>query len=462
MTQIGDHFTEIDGVRLHWAEIGETSKAPPVVLIHGLTNSCRSWLQIAPLLAADRRVLMPDLPGHGQSERPNADYALHWYARVVSRWLEALGIEQADVIGHSFGGGVAQMLLLECPERIRRLILVAAGGLGKGVGWWLRLASLPGVVEYLGQPFMAFGTRMALRSDRDGVTAEEIRELSRLNAQSGSARALARSVRDVIDWRGQRRNFRDRAHEIETLPAILVLWGDRDTIIPIEQGEAFAKSLDGVVFKRFKGAGHYPHNEQPEAFVRAVREFLDDPAAVAARPRPLALEGSESAEPSGGRGYRPNRLERGGTTHAPLTQGGGTPRRLAPCSRNERVLTVKELDIQNLGPRERELLELSFQPGLKEKRVRNIVLSALMLLTGLLLFSSYGVGLLAITAIAFVIVVVSAIEKVSYAREILMYKSLVRALVHRLEEAQGIEMTPLGGHPAERAKRAAESSRASV
>ena len=123
---------------------------------------------------------------------------------------------------------------------------------------------------------------------------------------------------------------------------------------------------------------------------------------------------------------------------------------------------MKELDIQNLGPRERELLELSFQSGLKEKRVRNVVWSALMLFAGLLLFSSYGVGLIAITAIALVIVVVSAIEKISYAREILMYKSLVRALVHRLEEVQGIELTPLGGHPAERAKRAAESTRASA
>jgi Flp pilus assembly protein TadB len=117
-------------------------------------------------------------------------------------------------------------------------------------------------------------------------------------------------------------------------------------------------------------------------------------------------------------------------------------------------LAVKELDIQRLRPREQELLELSFQSGLREKRVRNVVISALTLLVGLLLFSSYGVGLLAITAMALVIVVVSAIEKISYAREILMYKSLVRALARRLEEVQGIELTPLEGHPADRARRA--------
>jgi hypothetical protein len=126
----------------------------------------------------------------------------------------------------------------------------------------------------------------------------------------------------------------------------------------------------------------------------------------------------------------------------------------------ERRLVVKELDIQNLGPREQTLLELSFQPGHTEKRVRNILWSALMLLAGLLLFSLYGLDLRAITGFALVIVVISAIEKITYAREILIYKSLVRALARRLEEVQGIEITPLGGHPADRSRVAAGRARA--
>ncbi len=283
---MSEHFLEVEGIRLHWMDVGVSSHATPVVLLHGLTNSCHSWSQVAPLLSTDRRVLMPDLPGHGQSGRPDAGYALHWYARIMAQWLEVVGIEHADVVGHSFGGGVAQMLLLECPERVRRLVLVAAGGLGKSVGWWLRLASLPGIVEHLGQPFMALGTRLALRSGRDGVTQEDVRALSRLNAQSGSARAFARSVRDVIDWRGQRRNFRERASEIATLPPILVVWGDRDELIPIDQGRAFAESLEGAVFATFEGSGHYVHNERPEGFVRALRQFLDDPNVPATRLKP--------------------------------------------------------------------------------------------------------------------------------------------------------------------------------
>jgi pimeloyl-ACP methyl ester carboxylesterase len=285
-TERHDCFVEVSGVRLHWAELGQSSAAPPVILLHGLNNSCLSWSQVAPLFATDRRVLMLDLPGHGQSDRPNVGYELDWYARIIAGWLQTIGVETADIVGHSFGGGIAQMLLLECPERIRRLVLCSAGGLGKGVGWWLRLATIPHVVEHLGQPFMAFGTRMALRDARGGVTPEDIAALSRLNSQPGSARAFARSVRDVIDWRGQRRNFLHRVDEVKKVPPVLILWGDRDALIPIRHGRAFANLLKGSVFKAFEGCGHYLHNEQPEAFANIVREFLDDAAVPAELPRP--------------------------------------------------------------------------------------------------------------------------------------------------------------------------------
>jgi pimeloyl-ACP methyl ester carboxylesterase len=282
-TEMHEHVVTIEGVRLHWTELGNASALPAVVLLHGLNNSGRSWFQLAPSLATDRRVLMLDLPGHGESERPNVGYELDWYAQIVARWIEALALDHVDVVGHSFGGGVAQMLLLEIPERVRRLVLIAAGGLGKAVGFWLRLASLPHVVEYLGQPFMQVGTRLALRGARDAISREDIAELVRLNALPGTARAFARSVRDVIDWRGQRRNFLHRAHELEKLPPLLVLWGERDTLIPAAQGRAFADLLEGAVFQSFQGSGHYLHNEQPEAVALAIRTFLDDPAVRATR-----------------------------------------------------------------------------------------------------------------------------------------------------------------------------------
>jgi pimeloyl-ACP methyl ester carboxylesterase len=277
-------YVDVGGTRLHWAELGNEADSVPLVLLHGLNDSHLTWKPTAPALATHRRVLMPDLPGHGRSDRPNASYELSWHARMMAEWLAAIGVEQVDVVGHSYGGGVAQMLLLECPARIRRLMLVSSGGLGRQVGLALRLASLPYVVERFGQPFMEPVTRMLLRGLRE---EEDIAELCAIHRQPGSARVFARTVRDVIDWRGQRRTFFQRAHEVGKLPPIAVSWGDRDQLIPFAQGKAFAELVEGVVFRVFAGCGHYIHHEKPRDFVQTVREFLDDPAPPTPRLRAL-------------------------------------------------------------------------------------------------------------------------------------------------------------------------------
>lgn len=270
--------------------MGDANGAAPILLLHGINDSHLTWRRIAPLLARGRRVLMPDFPGCGLSERPDASYTLEWHAKIVASWMALLHIEHADVVGHSYGGGVAQMLLLECPSRIRTLALVASGGLGREVGFWLRLATIPQVVEHFGQPFMALGTRLALRRACAFFSDNDLAQRSAMNNKRGSARAFSRTVRDVIDWRGQTRHFMQRAHEIAALPPIAVYSGDRDWLIPGDHGVAFAESVVGAVSRRFVGCGHYLHHEQPEAFVSALCEFLD-----AATVAPLRLRAAVAA-----------------------------------------------------------------------------------------------------------------------------------------------------------------------
>jgi pimeloyl-ACP methyl ester carboxylesterase len=273
-------FAEVDGVRLHWAELGERTERPPLVLLHGMADSHLSWRSVAEHFARDRLVLMPDFPGCGLSGRPNASYQLEWHARVIAHWLEQLGLSRVDLVGHSFGGGVAQMLLLACPERIHRLVLAASGGLGREVGPWLKFATVPHFVEHYGQPFMAFGTRRALGSSSGEEGRRYVAASSAMNAEPGTARAFSRTVRDVIGFGGQTRHFLHRAHEVKTFPPIAVLWGERDSLIPIAHGRRFVERVSGAVFQPFPGCGHYLHQEQPEAFVHAVQAFLDAPHAT--------------------------------------------------------------------------------------------------------------------------------------------------------------------------------------
>jgi len=278
----------IDGMGMHWAELASSSAtphAPPLVLLHGIMDSYLTWSTVAPLLATDRRVLMPDLFGCGLSDRPNASYALEWHAEMIARWLEALGLTEVDVVGHSFGGGVAQMLLLACPERVRRIALVASGGLGRDVGFWLKLAAFPKAVEYFGQPFMSFGTRRTIGGARQSSSAGDVDALSAMNAKRGTARAFSRTVRDVIRFGGQTRLFTHRASEVSVFPPIRVFWGDRDHLIPIAHGKSFVASTEGVELEVFAGCGHYLHQERPEAFAKALRAFLDAAELPAARLR---------------------------------------------------------------------------------------------------------------------------------------------------------------------------------
>ena len=270
------------GVNLHWVELGDPDSNPPLVLLHGLSDCHSTWSSVAAELAKGRRVLIPDLPGHGYSERPDASYELQWYAGVIAQWLDLLGIPQADIVGHSFGGGVAQMMLRDYRRCIRRLALLSSGGLGREVAMELRLASTPWVIEKLGQPFMAMGTLLALWHARHGLSKAQLVELREINSQRGSARAFGRTVGDVINWRGQTRTFFQHAHEIVDLPPIGLFWGDLDRIIPIAHAYKMIETVDGVLLKVFEGCGHFPHHERPLWVVQAFQEFFSRPVLCAA------------------------------------------------------------------------------------------------------------------------------------------------------------------------------------
>jgi len=111
----------------------------------------------------------------------------------------------------------------------------------------------------------------------------DIRETCALNMQPRSARAFARTVRDIANWRGQRRLFYHRAHEVKQLPPIAVFWGERDRMIPAKHAKELAKWTDGVVLKTFPDCSHYLHHDPPDLFASALRDFLDQPDVPRAR-----------------------------------------------------------------------------------------------------------------------------------------------------------------------------------
>lgn len=263
-----------------------------VVLIHGLASSSATWNQVFSLLAEHVVVVAPDLLGHGRSAKPRGDYSLGAYACGLRDLLTALGHERVTLVGHSLGGGVALQFAYQFPERCERLVLVGSGGLGHEVAPFLRALSLPGAEVLLPLVFSSrlreVGAGLAEWLRRLGLrptpVLEEIWRGYGSLTDTESRRAFVSTLRSVIDLAGQRVSATDRLYLAREVPTLIV-WGERDSVIPVAHAVAAHEAIPGSRLEIFEGVGHYPHCEDPERFTRALLDFVhsSSPATVSER-----------------------------------------------------------------------------------------------------------------------------------------------------------------------------------
>ncbi|HWI73887.1 MAG TPA: alpha/beta fold hydrolase [Baekduia sp.] len=285
MTESSARQIELHGHPVTYRRVGE---GPAVLLIHGITSSSRTWRDVMPGLAENYTVVAPDLLGHGRSAKPRGDYSLGGYASGLRDLLVALEIPRATVVGHSLGGGVAMQFAYQFPERLERLVLVDSGGLGSEVNLVLRAATLPGA-EYV-LPLLASsplrGASAALGSvlGRVGLRANaDVKGMAEGFESLGDAsarRAFVHTARSVIDPAGQRVDATDRLYLAEHVPSLIV-WGERDRMIPVKHGREAHALMPHSRFEVFEEAGHFPFNDDPERFVALLHDFIatTDPAA---------------------------------------------------------------------------------------------------------------------------------------------------------------------------------------
>ncbi len=271
----------LHGRRLSYRIAGEE---PEILLIHGITNESATWEPVIERLAArGEGAIAPDLPGHGDSDRHRGDHSLGAHACVVRDLLAATYTdrERVTVVGHSLGGGIAMQFAYQFPELVDRLVLVDTGGLGREVSPMLRAATLPlaePVVRVIGsQRLAAFGGRVGKLLERLHIPpGAELREVARGASSLGDDQhrvAFLRAVRNVISPFGQKINATDRLYLMEELPTMFV-WGDRDSIIPIDHGRAAHAAVEDSRFEVFEGRGHFPHLDEPERFADLLLDFM--------------------------------------------------------------------------------------------------------------------------------------------------------------------------------------------
>jgi pimeloyl-ACP methyl ester carboxylesterase len=257
-------------------------KGPAILLIHGIGDSSETWAPIIPGLAQHYRVIVPDLLGHGHSDKPRADYSIGGYANGMRDLLSVIGIDRATLVGHSLGGGIAMQFAYQYPERTERIVLVSSGGVGRQVSPLLKAASLPGselLLAALNLPGMrsqigAMVKLLQMTGTRLGIDGQDVLRVVEALPDATSRAAFTRTLRAVVDWRGQVGTLLDRCYLTEGMPTML-MWGDKDPILPALHAGIAHVAMPGSRLELFAGSGHFPFHTDPQRFLNVLRDFIE-------------------------------------------------------------------------------------------------------------------------------------------------------------------------------------------
>jgi pimeloyl-ACP methyl ester carboxylesterase len=275
----GSQFIEVDGLEVHLLQAG--SGGLPLVLLHGFGASTFSWREVLTPLAADRLVVAFDRPAFGLTQRPMPPYAdnespytAEAQVKLTIGLMDALGIEQAVLVGNSAGGTIALLTALEYPERVAALVLVdpavyAGGGAPSWVQPLLRLPQVRRIGPLFVRNIRSWGLDLLTTAwhDPSKVTPEIIEGYTRPLHVENWDRALWE-----LALAGQETGLAERLGEVK-MP-VLVITGDDDRIVPTADSIRLAGEIDGAELAVIAACGHVPHEESPEAFLDEVEGFL--------------------------------------------------------------------------------------------------------------------------------------------------------------------------------------------
>jgi pimeloyl-ACP methyl ester carboxylesterase len=260
-------LTRMESGLVHHLEAGQ---GDPLVLLHGAGGGCANWFRLLPLLSSRFHIYAPDLPGYGLSPAVRLSPPLGVQgSRWLSKWLELQGLRSCHLVGTSLGGLIALRLAAAAPQRVRRLCVIDAVGLGSRISWLIRLGGVP-----LAAPLLRRSSRRAVEQVFKRLLTGDA---ARIPAGARDALldylwacdaavppgTLHRALRHFGTLRGQREVL-DAATLARIAAPTLVLWGARDALIPVAHGVRAVSHLPNARLHVVEGVGHSPNWEAPE------------------------------------------------------------------------------------------------------------------------------------------------------------------------------------------------------
>lgn len=267
---------EIDGCSVNYVDIGEQGEHRPIVFVHGLSGQWQNWLENIPRFAQQRRVVAMDLPGFGMSEMPHDKISIELYGNFVAEMCRRLELAPAVLVGNSMGGFVAAEVAIRAPEVVERLMLLSSAGVSQMDIARRPLMAAAKVAGFLATANLAQKRWIARRRvPRHWVMSLICRHPSGIKADAmfeglmkgADKPGFEPALRGTIEY-----DFRDRIPQIGA-PTIVV-WGEKDMIIPVKDADAFVSMIDGARKIIMKDTGHVPMFERPRTFNDLLEEFL--------------------------------------------------------------------------------------------------------------------------------------------------------------------------------------------
>jgi len=275
--QSPSEFLEIAGMQVHLRDEGPRDHRLPIVLLHGTSASLHTWNGWVNTLKSERRVIRFDMPGFGLTgPSPKNNYTIENYSRIVVAVLDRLKIDKSVLAGNSLGGNVALTTALLYPERVERLVLIDSSGYAfqpKSIPIGFRIASIPVLNQLMQKVLPRSIVKSSIENvygDPSLVTSELVDRYFDLTTRAGNRQALTERLNQMRPGK-----YAHRLSELK-LPT-LILWGDRDNLIPPELGERFHQDINDSQLVRFDQLGHVPQEEDPTKTVNALKNFLAQP-----------------------------------------------------------------------------------------------------------------------------------------------------------------------------------------
>ena len=273
-------FVNVKGLRTHYLHAGDSGK--PVVLLHGagMDSAALSWESAIGPLARGHRVVALDLPGYGETDRPNVEFSNTFYTQFAVDFMDQLGLAQVCVVGLSLGGAIALELCLTEPRRVQKLVLVAPFGLQQRIPLHkvsYLLVRMPGLIALTWallrtSPFLIRWSMRRIVYNATALSDDLVHAILHEARRPGAGRAFQSYLKSCLKWNSINPYLVPRLKEI-AIPT-LIIHGADDSLVPNKYAQNAHALIPGSQLSVIRPCGHWPPRENSDEFNERLLTFL--------------------------------------------------------------------------------------------------------------------------------------------------------------------------------------------